>query len=333
MRKIRIAQIGVNFYSHGNQIFNSLVKQNDIFELAGVCLPENERERLPDRAAALGDVKELALEEILNDPAIEAVTVETDEIYTTRYALLAAEHGKHVHMEKPGGRELADFEKLIDTFRHTGRVFHTGYMYRYNPAVRDLMRRVREGELGDIVSVEAQMNCSHPPRVREWLNGFPGGMMFFLGCHLADLVMQLQGEPDRIIPLNRRSGADGVDAPDFGMAVFEYPRGVSFIKTTDVEYGGFLRRQLVVTGTKGTMEIKPLERGVEKALVSEQTFYNQESWQHTGEHTLSEPYDRYDSMMAAFAAMVRGETQNPYTLDYELALYKNVLRCCGVQVD
>jgi len=30
--------------------------------------------------------------------------------------------------------------------------------------------------------------------------------------------------------------------------------------------------------------------------------------------------------------MVRGEITNPYTLDYELSLYKNVLRCCGVPV-
>ena len=36
-------------------------------------------------------------------------------------------------------------------------------------------------------------------------------------------------------------------------------------------------------------------------------------------------------MMASFAAMVRGEKENPYTLDYELALYKLVLECCGVK--
>ena len=332
MRRVKIAQIGVNFYSHSNQICGSICKQSDIFDFAGYCLPENERERLADRVDRLPDVPELTLEEILNDPTIEAVAVETDEIYTTGYAIMAAEHGKHVHMEKPGGRELADFEKLISIMRRTGKVFHTGYMYRYNPAVRELLARVKAGDLGDIISVEAQMNCIHSPEVRSWLNELPGGMMFFLGCHLVDLVMQLQGEPDNIIPLIRRTGMDGVDAPDFGMAVFEYKNGVSFVKTTDVEYGGFLRRQLVVTGTRGMVEVKPLERGVEKALVTEQTMYTSENWNDPGEHRVSVPYDRYDAMMAAFAAMVRGEYENPYTLDYELSLYKNVLRSCGVSV-
>jgi len=29
---------------------------------------------------------------------------------------------------------------------------------------------------------------------------------------------------------------------------------------------------------------------------------------------------------------VRGETANPYTPDYELALFKLILQCCGVTV-
>ena len=100
---------------------------------------------------------------------------------------------------------------------------------------------MRAGELGRILSVEAQMNCSHPAEVRQWLQDFPGGMMFFLGCHLVDLILQLKGMPDNIIPLNRCTGMDGVTAQDFGMAVFEYPDGISFAKTSACEKGGFLR--------------------------------------------------------------------------------------------
>ena len=332
MRRIKIAQIGVNFYSHGNDIFNCITGNSDIFEFAGWCLPENEKERLPEKAARLEGYPELTLEEILNDETIEAVAIETDEIYTTKYAIMAAEHGKHVHMEKPGGRELADFEKLIAVVKEKGVVFHTGYMYRYNPNVREVLDMVRSGKLGEIISVEAQMNCNHTAEVRSWLNELPAGMMFFLGCHLVDLVMQIQGEPVNIIPFNRRSGMEGVDAPDFGMAVLDYGNAVSFIKTTDVEIGGFQRRQLVITGTKGMIEIKPLEQVAGRMLFSERTVYTDEAWGNKGEHTATEPYDRYNTMMASFAAMVRGEYANPYTPDYELSLYKNVLRCCGVSI-
>lgn len=63
---------------------------------------------------------------------------------------MAADHNKHIHMEKPGGVELADFERLIPIMKKTGKVFHTGYMYRYNPYIKKIMQRVKNGELGRI---------------------------------------------------------------------------------------------------------------------------------------------------------------------------------------
>ena len=37
--------------------------------------------------------------------------------------------------------------------------------------------------------------------------------------------------------------------------------------------------------------------------------------------------------MKSFAAMVRGEKENPYTLDYELALFRTIMKCCGAGAD
>ena len=328
MKKIKIAQIGINDYSHSNEVFGSLIKQSDFFEIAGYVLPENERERLPGKAQALDEYKELTLSEVLNDPEIEAVTVETDEVFLTKYALMAAEHNKHIHMEKPGGVELAEFERLISIMKKTGKVFHTGYMYRYNPYIKEIMQRIKNGELGKVISVEAQMNCIHPKNVRQWLQAFPGGMMFYLGCHLIDLILQIKGRPERIIPLNKCTGLD-VTSKDFGMVVFEYKDGVSFAKASAAEIGGFARRQLVVTGTEATIELKPLEMYAGSGLYTGKTEYTSPDWGNTGESVKSERFDRYDAMMRSFGEYVRGEKENPYTYDYELELFKTVLKCCG----
>ena len=147
MRKIKIAQIGINKNSHGTQIFQTLCEHPEVFEIAGYALVEDERENCADRLYVFEGYKELTLDEILNDPDIEAVTVETDEIHLTKYATLAIEHGKHVHMEKPGSQSIADFEKLIEAVKASGKVFHTGYMYRYNPYVKEIIEKVRTGEL------------------------------------------------------------------------------------------------------------------------------------------------------------------------------------------
>lgn len=333
MRKIKVAQIGTSTNSHGYDIFECMKRNSDCFEIVGYALPENEREKFPERMAAFEGYREMTVDEILNDPEIEAVTVETEEKYLTKYALAAAEHKKHMHMEKPGGMCLEDFERLIETVKKNGTVFHTGYMYRYNPYISELIKRIKAGELGDIISVEAQMNVRHSDDLRSWLSGYRGGMTFFLGCHLVDLILQIQGEPKRVIPLNKVSGVGGIESEDFGMAALEYERGMSVAKAISVERGGFARRQLVVTGSKGTVEVRPLEKSCgATALTTSYREVFSDDWHADSDFKTTEVYDRYDAMLRAFSAMVRGDKENPYTYDYELMLYKTVLKACGYEI-
>lgn len=328
-KKIKVAQIGTSDNSHGNLIFNSLKKNSDLFEIVGYHFPENEHIKFPQRMEDFSGYPQLSLEEILTNPEIEAVTVETEEVYLTKYAKMAADYKKHIHMEKPGGIELDQFEQLMKVVKQNQTVFHTGYMYRYNPYVMEIKEQIKKGELGEIVSVEAQMNCFHNTKVRQWLSAFPGGMMFFLGCHLIDLIYSIQGEPENIIPLNRSTGIDGVTADDFGMAVFEYKNGVSFAKVSGVEVGGFERRQLVVSGTKKTVELKPLEWYDNGKIVTGRNEWILPGWHDKAVSGNSSAFDRYDTMMRSFGEMVRGKKQNPWNYDYELQLYKTILKACG----
>ena len=85
---------------------------------------------------------------------------------------------------------------------------------------------------------------------------------------------------------------------------------------------------------KGTVEIRPLESGGDNGLMfSDLTFTNDNAWAARGETVRFDGFHRYRTMMAFFAAMVRGEETNPYTPDYELALHDFVMRSCGVEVE
>ena len=117
MKKVKVAQIGTSIYSHGNAVWKSMIKQSDKFEIVGYAMPENEREKFSKQMKLFEGYREMTVEEILNDPEIEAVTVETEEIHLTKYALMVANAGKHLHMEKPGGVDIADFRKLIDVLK------------------------------------------------------------------------------------------------------------------------------------------------------------------------------------------------------------------------
>ena len=335
MRKIRIAQIGMNRYSHAPEIFTTLKLHPEVFDLVGYALVEDERDTCKDKLKYFEGYPELTLDEILNDPTIEAVAVETDEIHLLKYAQMAAEHGKHIHMEKPGSQSLADFEKLIKTVRESGKVFHTGYMYRYNPYISEAITRAKEGRLGDIYSVEAHMSRLDNSECREWFGSFKGGMMFYLGCHLVDLVLQIQGLPEKIVPFNTSTGIDGINTEDLGFAVLKYPHAVSVIRMGGTEVGGFARRQLVICGSNETLEIRPLECGVQSdknfmQYTERYTAHKEDGKKTIHTHEKSELFQRYEAMILAFAEMVRGEKKNPYTLDYELDLFKTVLKCCGI---
>lgn len=329
MRKIRVAEIGTSEFSHGNQIWQSINKQSELFEVVGFALPEGEREKYPEQMEAFEGYKELSIEDILSDGSIDAVFVETEEKYLTKYGRAVVEAGKHLHMEKPGGQELSEFEAMLGTAKEKNLVFHTGYMYRYNPAVKRLLSDIREGKLGEIISVESEMSCYHGKKMRQWLSGYRGGMTFFLGCHLLDLTYSIMGMPNKIIPMNRASGLDGASSLDQGLVLLDYDRGYSYLKTTAVHHGGPGRRYFNVIGTKGSAEIRPLEGYCtgSNLLYSELTYrFPEHGWAGVGETFRTEPFDRYDEMTASFAAYVRGERENPYTYERELELYKLIMR-------
>ena len=258
MKRIKIAQIGAG-HDHAPAAIQTLklLDKAGIYELVGYCVVPEDSGNLPENSyegnkAAYEDVKQMTVEEILSNKELDAVAIETEDRALTKYALMAAEKGLHIQMDKPGGIDGDEFDRLIDAVESKKLVFHTGYMYRYNPAVLKLKQDIADGKLGDMISVEAQMNCIHGIEKRNWLGNYPGGM-------LIDLVYSIMGEPEEIIPLSCSSGLDGTTAKDFGMAVFKYKNGVSFAKSTAVETGGFERRQLVVVGTKGTVELCPFE--------------------------------------------------------------------------
>ena len=339
MKKIRIAQIGINRYSHGGDIFRTLKSLPELFEIVGIALVEDERETCEAQLWRVAGYPELTVEQILSDPTIDAVSVETDEIHLLKYAQMVADAGKHIHLEKPGSQDVAAFEKLVETVRKQGTVLHLGYMYRYNNYISDAIARARAGEFGDIFTVEAHMSRWDDAVCREWLSTFKGGMMFYLGCHLVDIILQIQGEPKRIIPLNKSTGRDGVDAEDFSFAVLEYPNGISFLRASGAEVGGGERRQLVICGTEKTVQIAPLEVSIkdDPNIIAEiyskriERIKTDENGHVDSKEFISTHAGRYDKMMRSFAAYVNGERENPYTYDYELTLFRTVMKCCGLE--
>ena len=327
MRPIKLGHVGT-MHDHSSAKLECVKKFPELFEVIG-CVAES-----PERAEQLSHTPPyegipFTTRQGLLDAGVEAVLVESFECDLIHEAQFWADHGVHMHIDKPAGDDVASFEHLLRTAKEKKVAVQLAYMYRYNRAFLDCLERIKRGELGEVYEVTAVMNTGHSAAKREWLGAFQGGIQFFLGCHMIDLVLQLQGLPTAVHPFLKSTGFDGVTSTDVSLAVFEYPHGVSTVEATSAEVNGYGRRQLVVCGSKGTYEIEPLEAPTHAYFIPADkaaTFADRRS---EVELPPFDPKCRYDEMMLDFARFVRGEAENPYTAEYELTLQKLLMYCCG----
>ena len=334
-KRLRVAQIGIE-HDHGLSTLESLKKLKDDFEV--VAYAETgfvaQKEYNDAQKKAIGDTPIKTVEEVLAMDDLDAISVEPHDTLLSKYAQMVADKGVHLHLDKPCATDYPSMKKLIETVKEKNIVFHTGYMYRFNPAVQRAREMMESGLVGEVFSVEAHMDCEHNPGKREWLNGIPGGMMMFLGCHLVDLVKMFHGYTKDVTCLSTSTHLEDVHSKDYGFALFKYDNGLSFAKTCAREIGGFDRRQLVITGSNATIEIKPLERYTNLGMQTYMNYVTDEMtktrWADCKYNIEFPSYDRYDGMMHNFAQKIRGEVTDMFTPDYELELYEMVAKACGI---
>jgi predicted dehydrogenase len=95
------------------------------------------------------------LDDVLADPAVQAVAVATPAGTHLDVVLAALEAGKHVLVEKPLASTHADGAKLVAAADERGLVLMLDHTYCYTPAVRRLRELVRGGEIGTLQYVDS----------------------------------------------------------------------------------------------------------------------------------------------------------------------------------
>jgi len=338
MKPVKIAMIGAG-HDHATCCWDTINNMKDTFEVVGITRPTDEYMWKFEGEKAhhsFKGVKFTDIDELLNMQGLEAVAIEAGKEHGAKYAKMFAERGVAVFLDKPGATNLAEFKELIDIVKEKKVTFQTGYMYRFNPVIRQAVELAKSGALGDIFAVEAHMSVPHPKEKLDWIRRYKGGSMFFLGCHLVDLICEIQGFPKEIVPMSMSTHREGSDGEDYGFAVLKYENGLSFAKTSLSEIAGFGRRQLVISGTKGTAVVHPLEDAVKGTVLTSRGYYfsvDPETNKLVKREFVSSEFDRYEGMMEYFAKQVRGLMPPHRTLEYETELLQTVLSACGDKND
>jgi 1,5-anhydro-D-fructose reductase (1,5-anhydro-D-mannitol-forming) len=172
-------------------------------------------------AAAYSDIDDL-----LADPAVDAVYISTTNELHAPQAIAAARAGKHVLCEKPLAMNLADAHAIVAACREAGVVLATNHHLRNaasHEAIRDL---VRSGAIGTPLFARVFHAVQLPKHLTGWRLHDPqagGGVVLDITVHDADtLRFILDAEPLEAVAMTASSGAveDGV------MAVLRFDNGV-----------------------------------------------------------------------------------------------------------
>ena len=334
--RIKIGQIGTG-HEHASAKMATFRKLSDQYEVVGIVESDPELRKRREKDPAYRDLTWMTEEQLLNTKGLKAVAVEVNSGDDRLIPITAncIDAGMHVHLDKPGGESFSAFKKVLDEAGRRNLTVQLGYMYRNNPAVQFCFRAVREGWLGQVFEVDCVMNVTHSLDYRKYLSQFRGGTMFIFACHLIDLVVSLLGKPDRIVPFERQTRSDvGVKMCDNGLIVFEYPRTTVTIRTASLEVEGYQRRQLVVCGDQGTIDIQPLEtvyiRPPQPQKLRLALSQARDSFKKGYQEVCFPPVPgRYDDQLIELAQIIRGERANPYPLEHELIVQESLLAACG----
>ena len=332
MDKIKVAQIGVT-HEHAAAKMESLRKMTDLFEIVGVV---DDMETTKHAARFLNSMKpfeglrHLTEEELFREPGLQAVLVEVPNTELVPTALRCMEHNLPMHLDKPAGEDLALFQTLLKGCKAKQLPLQMGYMFRGNPAIQFCLKIVREGWLGDVFEVAADMDHSYGgPVYQEYIGKFRGGIMFNLGCHLIDFVVAMMGAPIGVTPFLKSTPDVAPHIRNNCMSVLEYPHATVVLRSCSK--GDQNQRRLKITGTKGWVETCPLERFDNHAQLVNLFLREDRGPYGAGYHVLDFGVrnDRYREQLVEFAGLVRGTLQNPYSYEHDELVEKVLLAASG----
>ncbi|MHC4666619.1 MAG: Gfo/Idh/MocA family protein [Planctomycetota bacterium] len=328
-KRIKVGQIGT-VHPHARGKIETLRKLDEVFEVVGIVEPDAEQRKAVENRSAYRGLKWMTEEELLNTAGLKAVAVETVESELVPTSMRCVRAGMHIHIDKPPGESFSAFKELLDTAGSGRLTVQAGYMFRYNPAFQLCFKAVREGWLDDVFEVHGVISKKISASSRKsWLR-YTGGTMFNLGSHLIDALVAVLGKPDKVTAYVRQTRPDLDNLKDNQLAVFEYPKATATIRSSVVEVEGSRRRQFVVCGDRGTVDIRPLERPRLRLALERERGQYKKGYQDV---ELPKMPGRYDEQLIDFARMVRGEKAPEYTAEHDLIVHEALLRASGLGLE
>jgi len=193
---------------------------------------------------------------VLKMPEIDAVSICVPTTYHYEVVMSAIEQGKHVLVEKPIAFTLKEAKDMVRAARKEGVKLATGHVERFNPAVLEAKKLLREKLIGEVVSVSAKRVGPFPPRIKDV------GVTIDLAIHEVDVMAYLMDSPVSKVYAHVGSRLEKCEYEDHAEIMMEfYNNAIGMLEVNWLT--PYKKRQLEVTGTDGIISLDYIDQTVE----------------------------------------------------------------------
>jgi predicted dehydrogenase len=209
------------------------------------------------------------LEEVLEDPQIDAVDLCLPTDMHEDATISALRAGKHVLVEKPMALDVASCHRMIAEAERAQRILMVAHVLRFFPAYEALQQAVDGKELGPIRLASFRRRCAQPGW-SSWITdkSRSGGGGFDLLIHDVDMVLRLFGEPAAISAVGFEDASAGVDVIS---ARLFYESFTAEISGGWMGPGSFpFSMEFTVLGDKGVLEYNSESRPLKRYGIGEE---------------------------------------------------------------
>jgi predicted dehydrogenase len=159
------------------------------------------------------------LDDLLDDPELDAIVLATPVPTHAALAVRVLEAGKHCFVEKPLAQSAVDAEAAVAAAERADRVLMVGHLLEYHPAVAKLKEIADSGELGRIHYIYS--NRLNLGRLRADENA-----LWSLGAHDISVILRLaEEEPHEVSARGEAYMRSGVE--DVVFAFLRFPSGLA----------------------------------------------------------------------------------------------------------
>ena len=222
-----------------------------------VCATDMNAERVQAFVGKYGGEALATSEEVCSHPDVDIVSVLTPNAHHAEHVIRAAEHGKHVIVEKPPEMTLEKTDRMIAACKAADVRLAVSLQVRFRPAIRAMKAAVEAGRFGRLLAADAYMKWHRPTEYYlsdAWRSRREegAGVTIQHAFHYLDLLLHLAGPVAQVQAWMTNLIHPEVDLEDTCTARLDFACGAQgFLRATTAMYPGTDIR-IELNGENGT---------------------------------------------------------------------------------